>query len=103
MQHVVDSHNGIYSPQVFVERYQHYIRPDLKTPARNEYLNEVLRGPDDPNYWESWEELVNYIVITDDDDIEWTVYEDEGIYLIRNDLTLLENSCLFDDEIGQLP
>ena len=81
-EHVVDSHNGIYSAQVFAERYGDCIQGISK-----EELEILKAGPDYKEYIDVWgEKLSNADVIVDDK--PFRVYENEGIYLIPADVEI---------------
>lgn len=54
---LIDSHHGIYVPQIFAERYD-----------ANEYhlygidpedIDILLEGPDHEDYWEAWNNVLN--------------------------------------------
>lgn len=46
----VDSHHGIYGPQTFAEQYG-------RMNISEDDWNILLDGPDNENYWETWEQV----------------------------------------------
>ena len=46
----VDSHNGIYTFQAFVELFQHEL---IENGVKANIIADILNGPDDPSYWDS--------------------------------------------------
>lgn len=73
--HVVDSANGIYSGQIFAERFGDNL-VDMST----DDLNALASGPDHDEYFDVWAELSDYSV--DIDGTEYQIFESEGIFLV---------------------
>lgn len=82
--HFVDSHNGVYSAQVFVERVKF---EQLKGITKKDY-DILLAGPEHKDYVEVWANKLSNIVVTDEKGKEWSVYENEGIYLYPKDANI---------------
>jgi len=53
---LVNNAYGIYVPQIFAKNFIHVIanRSDMDT-----YLDDLLYGPDNELYWESWDMLLD--------------------------------------------
>lgn len=75
----LDGSRGIYIPQAFAE--------SIKLPAlsglRDGDTLDILRvGPDHEFYWEAWEHVLNNATVTDDDGVEFSVYQDGDCWLV---------------------
>lgn len=80
---LVDSHNGIYQPQILAEYIKEQnddIAKQLFNSVKSDDLQCLLNGPDDEFYWESYESieidaecLINGVV--------YTIYQNEDIWL----------------------
>ena len=78
MRLLVDSHHGIYVPQVFAKTY---IGWNL-TLEDERILQE---GPDNPVYWEAWDAVLDYAEFETGGHI-WTLDENAGdLWAIRED------------------
>lgn len=74
----VDSHFGIYTPQVFMERFADNIKHDIKDMA------DVLADLSDPYneyYWEAWETIIDNCTVTIGGN-QYSIYTDEDLWLI---------------------
>ena len=60
---LVNDHHGIYIAQVFCKTYPAYI---TNMDEVKEDFAICLEGPDHPEYWEAWEELMDKVQFTDD-------------------------------------
>lgn len=76
---IIDDH-GIYIPQIFCSCY----KPQLDT-IPTDTLAVCLAGPNHPEYWEAWEEVLELAIITLDDDKEYTIYQDGNLWAIPAD------------------
>lgn len=85
LQHVVDSHHGIYSPQIFAQRFP-------KGPCADEDWRILLEGPDHPNYWDVWSDVADNW-----ESDGFVILESEGIFLVRAEV---ENDFL---DLGTVP
>ena len=74
---LVDDHNGIYTPQVFCQKYLNYI---VNKEQLKDDIDICLRGADDNDYWDAWDNLLNNIEFTNDNGEKYTVgyLEDSG-------------------------
>lgn len=75
----VDSHNGIYSPSIFVERFKDYIV------GMSEDDYQILKkgidmDVDHEYYWEAWNDVSMLNVVIDGQ--TYYIYENEDIWLI---------------------
>jgi hypothetical protein len=89
--HVVDSARGIYSAQIFTERFhEHLLNSDLD-------ISPLHAGPDHEHHAETWEELVlrGRFQATTDDPV-YTIHENDGVFLVREDITELESKLYFE-------
>lgn len=78
---VTDSHHGIYCPQFTLQSLT-----DKWTGISDEDRETVLAGPDAEWYWESWDNTLNSAKFTDADGHGWSLYQDQDVWAIRNDV-----------------
>lgn len=69
---IVDSAYGVYIPQLFAEKAN-----DLEFNLPEDTRSILLEGPDHPEYWEAWDEVLN---------MEWKTGRD--IYSLHHDMDL---------------
>jgi hypothetical protein len=77
--HVIDSHHGIYSGQLFAQTFNQLFENGKVKGISKESWQSLLNGPDDEFYLDSWADLDN-IEITSDR-VKYLVYQNEGIFL----------------------
>ena len=60
----VDSHCGVYAPQIFAQRF-HSELTDLYVQGKlnPQTFQDVLDGPDNEFYWDSWLEILDNAVL----------------------------------------
>lgn len=78
---LIDSNRGIYIPKSFVESY------DLKAWHINDLEDEVAdcaAGPDNANYWDSWDRITNVAWYQESKD-KTKFYLECNEYLFAND------------------
>lgn len=78
---ILDSNRGVYIPKNFVDEFD----LNLFKGIEKEDAESCKLGPDDGEYWEAWTSILDNAVYTDDDDIEWTLYQDGDLFLIAVD------------------
>lgn len=85
---LIDSHHGIYIPHLF---WTHH-RNELNGFSHEEMamFNEDLKSPDEENYWDSWEDILNRGEI-ERDKKKYILHHEEDLWLILKDSTQ-ENS-----------
>ena len=74
--HFCDENRGIYCPQHFVDTFDSSYYPEI------EKYRDDLSSPDNVNYWEAWQELIDKLEITDSNGNAWGIYQDGDVYLI---------------------
>jgi hypothetical protein len=92
---LVDSHHGVYCPQIAAERLKGYKAipqqedvPEhvLKLFHKNfkDMFQRVLDGPEkEPEfYWSDWSDLCEVCYFVDSENRKWYVHHDEDIWLI---------------------
>ena len=85
---LIDSHHGIYIPHLFWTRHNHEL--EGFTIEDMAMFNEDLKSPDEENYWESWEEILNRGEVTRDKK-KYILHHEEDLWLIPKNSTK-ENS-----------
>ena len=78
MRLLVDSHHGIYVPQIFAKTY---IGWDM------DYEDETIlqSGPDREHYWEAWDTVLSSAKYTDAKGVSWTLHQDGDLWAVRED------------------
>lgn len=97
-QLLIDSKHGIYIPQIFAMMV---INGTLKLSNRDECLFELgeLGNVDDECYWESWDKLLDKVILTSKIG-EFRIEQIEGdLYAIPMDITNAEYCEYFDIEM----
>lgn len=67
---LVDDHHGIYIAQIFCQTYRAYI---TNMEEVEEDFNICLSGPDNADYWEAWDSLINNVNFTNDKGEKYTI------------------------------
>lgn len=77
MNLLIDGNKGRYIPQLFAERFSQLIinKDQLKDSI------EILKDPDDPEYWYAWDEILNDAEFSD----ELRLYQDGDLWLVDQD------------------
>jgi len=79
---LVDSHHGVYIPQVFCQSYQQYITnfDEIK-----EDFNICLLSPESEHYFDAWDNLINRVKLTNDKGEKFTIgylYDESDLWAI---------------------
>lgn len=74
---LVDGHHGIYTPQVFAQRF------DLREWGVEPIDREILKaGPEHPEYWDAWNDVLMYALCTNADGT-WHLQQDMDLWAIK--------------------
>lgn len=76
-EYLVNSAFGQYLPQAFVEQYD-YREWHIK---KRDYAI-ILDGPDNPDYWDTWNSIENYAFRIDEEGVRWTLCHDEDLWVV---------------------
>lgn len=76
---LLDGNRGIYIPQQFAQHYSQYI---TNKDELAESLNDLLEGPENELYWESWEDVLDNAKLKDYKDRDCILYQDQDLWLI---------------------
>ena len=79
---LVNDHHGIYIPQYFCQTYRAYI---TNMEEVKDDFNICLSGPDNADYWEAWDSLINNVNFTNDKGEKYTIgnlYESGDLWAI---------------------
>lgn len=60
---LIDANRGIYIPQLFCKAYGKYI---TNMEEIKDSFADCLEGPDNEEYWDSWEWVLNTVKLTND-------------------------------------
>ena len=77
MVELVDSHHGIYVPQIFAQTFIGW-----RMTLEDERI--LQEGPDNPVYWETWDAVLGDAEI-EIDGHTWTLHQDEDLWAVRDD------------------
>ena len=78
---VLDGHNGIYIPKIFIETYNSNI---IKLNVNDDDIKSLNNGPDDEFYWEAWENVLNNAIAIIGGE-KYFLYADDDLFLIHED------------------
>lgn len=80
----LDDHRGVYIPRDFAEcirrecvTYRLYQAEDVTAD-----LEILKRGPDGETYWDTWSDVLDHAIVTDDNGQQFTLYQDGALWLI---------------------
>lgn len=71
---------GIYIPRDFAKSFAD--RAKSVTGVSDEDWQTLENGPDDEWYWEAWQAVCDNAVITDENGVKYSVYQDGDCWLI---------------------
>ena len=83
--HVVDSHHGVYSYQIFSERFIDNLKTDINIVSYQSLING--NPHEDEYYFDIWSDGMANEEFVIDGKI-YSVIENEGIYLIPTDMEI---------------
>jgi hypothetical protein len=76
----------------FISLVERYRRVDGVEDDQWRILEE---GPDNSEYWKCWDEVLRDAVITDDNGVKWTLYQDGDLWLIPEGMVWSEDNDFF--------
>ena len=79
---LIDGSQGIYIPQQFANKYEEDPR---WIEANEEDIAELLKGPEAPEYWEAWENVVSQAKYMDKDGRKWQLWQDGDLFAYYGD------------------
>lgn len=91
--HLLDSSRGICIPQVFANDYF----PN-EWDIDSEDVTVLQNGPDDEEYWDTWDIVLNNASLTDRDGNVWRLYQDGDLWAVCYELMSDETSRSFFGE-----
>lgn len=77
MELLIDGNQGIYIPQQFARHYGQFM---LKEGMKEE-RDILLNGPDDPEYWYAWQDVVETLTISIGGE-KFVLYEESDLWLM---------------------
>jgi len=87
---LVDENKGIYIPQYFIKHYENNLKNVDK-----EDIAIIKKGPEEENYWEAWDSILNTATFTDNKGKKYSLHQDGDLFAIPKDInesTLTESS-----------
>jgi len=72
---LVDSNRGVFVAQSFAANY-------LDTNLKEDDKAILLAGPEHDDYWECWEDVLNYCELTDQDGNKFTLHQDFDLWAV---------------------
>ena len=76
---LVGSHVGQYIPKHFTEFFNKDI---LKRDRFADSIRTLLKGPDAPEYWDAWTNVLDNAIIQGKDGQQFTLHHDEDLWAI---------------------
>jgi len=83
MECILEDNRGIYLPQAFSQLY-HSTTNGKWSGVKKADLIILESGPDNEDYWEAWETVLNNAKFTDKDGV-WTLHQDNDLFLVHED------------------
>ena len=74
---LIDSNRGVFVAQSFAANYN-YLDHNIKA----DDLAILLEGPENEDYWETWEDVLNYCELTDQDGNKFTLHHDSDLWAV---------------------
>ena len=91
---LLNDSRGVYIPQCFAESFD-----TNEWSVRAEDADILKAGPDHEWYWEAWDNALNSAVFTDDDGMQWRLWQDGDLFAICEDrMTAEEYKHFFGEE-----
>lgn len=92
---LIDDHHGIYIPKHFVESFDLSDWSGIKA----EDLEILRAGPEHELYWETWDDVLNNAIHTDEDGMQWMLHQDGDLFGVCQDrMTAEEYKNFFGEE-----
>ena len=82
IQMLVDGHNGVHIPELFV---RWYFPKNWGIPEQDTEI--LLLGHSHPLYWDTWERVLNNAKGNNKDSHTWTLHQDGDLWAVRDDMT----------------
>ena len=79
---MIDGQYGVYIPQMFASSYledQRWIGASLDD------VNNLVSGPDHPEYWEAWEHVLDKAHYMDKDGRDWKLWQEGDLFAYTGD------------------
>lgn len=74
---ILDGQHGIYIPQLFAKLYPEFVNGEDK--------EILIAGPEHEQYWDAWDDVLNYAEWKDDEGNKWTLYQNDDLFAVRED------------------
>ena len=78
---LIGDNQGIFIPQSFAERYG-----DNWFLVNSDALDIVKEGPNHPEYWDAWSDVLDDATLTDNNNNIWRLYQDGDLWMFCNEL-----------------
>ena len=76
----LDDHRGIYIPRDFATNFAD--RAKSVSGVSDEEWAILEAGPDHESYWGTWADVCDSATVTDDNGVEYSVYQDGACWLV---------------------
>jgi hypothetical protein len=76
----LSDNRGRYIPRDFALSFKNRAKSIIG--VSDDDWKTLKAGPDDEWYWEAWENVLNNAVVTDENGVKYTVYQDGDCWLI---------------------
>jgi len=73
---LVSDRHGQYIPQIFAQQYGH---SELWNIEKDDMV-VLLEGPDNPDYWEAWDQVLMRTTYTDKNGVKWWLWQDGDLF-----------------------
>jgi hypothetical protein len=91
---LINDNQGIFIPQTFAEKYG-----DNWFLVNSDALDIVKEGPNHPQYWDAWSDVLDDAYLRDNDGNRWKLWQDGDLWMVCNELmTDAEYENFFGEE-----
>jgi len=86
VEFLLDGNRGIYLPQDFAQNFN-LSDWNINDPELEETL---LAGPEEENYWEAWDEVLDNAYMEDDAGMTWRLFQQQDLFMYNDNADLDE-------------
>ena len=90
----LDDHRGIYIPRDFALSFADRAKAVANVDTEQWAILEA--GPDHEHYWDAWQEVCDYALVTDQDGNQFTIWQDGACWLIPVGMEFNEKTETFE-------
>lgn len=86
---LLDSHHGVYTPQIIAEQYSHEPHWDWSEVSKED-IQSLLNGVEDENYWEAWCHVLDNVTF-EVDNMRYMLASNEDLWAVPSEIEFTED------------